>query len=266
MKINPILFLFVLLLVACNNQSNKKMNALSDEEPPKSKVPNDTIVTSDIHIEPSISVEGIVLQKIYTDTVRFKEFNDDGDYFLFIATKGKEEMSLIYSDDILNRNDFARGDEIRIEWELDSIRYAGDEEVLDFAKWLRKAKKIKDGKVSLFRKEHNKEITYVPNTAEANYSDSFIDRVRIVVEYVVANSKAETLQRVLNTPKATIFYSIKEIEKENRIYYAFHISSELDGQLNDIQQIYQDVETGVLFGYDPLNDMLISLDQEDVDQ
>ena len=139
MKINPVLFLFMSLLAACHNQGNGKMNTISEEEHAKSTVHSDSIVTSYINIDLNIPVRQVVVQKIYTDTVRFKEFNDDGDYFLFVATKGSEEMGLIYSDDILDRNDFVRGDEVRVEWELDSIRYAGDEDVLDFAKWLKKA-------------------------------------------------------------------------------------------------------------------------------
>ena len=77
---------------------------------------------------------------------------------------------------------------------------------------------------------------------------------------MVANSKAETLQRVLETPNSTLFYSISEIEKANRMYYLYHISSKMDGQLKDIQQIYQDVERASLFEYDAVTDSLVVID------
>lgn len=71
----------------------------------------------------------------------FKEQNDDGDYFLFIVTQGKQEMTLIYNGNILNGKNFLRGDKIIIEWELDSIKNAGDDEVLDYVKRIRKVKR-----------------------------------------------------------------------------------------------------------------------------
>lgn len=260
MKTSPILLLIVLLLIACHNESSKNKNILDDEKPSKVQVLSGTTVSNETTKETSLSAQEISLQKKQTDTVLFKEFIDDGDYFLFIVNQGKQEMALLYNDDIPNRNDFVRGDQVTIEWELDSIRNAGDDEVLDFVKRLRKAKKIKDGKLSLFRKEHNKVITYVSNNAVDSYSEHFIDQVHNIVEYVVANSRAETLQRVLQTPKATLFYSITEVEKANRMYYLFHISSKMDGQLKNIQQIYQDVERATLYEYDPVTDALIAID------
>lgn len=250
----------MLLLTACYNESSKNKHIINNEKSVKVEVLSDTTVSNKTTNETSLALQEISLQKKQTDTVLFKEFNDDGDYFLFIVTQGKQETALIYNDDILNRNDFVRGDKVTIEWELDSIRNAGDDEVLDFVKRLRKAKKIKDGKLSLFRREHDKAITYVSNNAVDNYSDHFINQVHNIVEYVVANSKAETLQRVLYTPKATLFYSITEVEKSNRMYYVFHIFSKINGQLKDIQQIYQDVERATLYEYDPLIDALIAID------
>lgn len=260
MKTSPVFLLIMLLFTACHNESRKNKYIINNGKSAKVEIFSDVKVSKEMKSEPDKSKRETALQKKQTDTVLFKEFNDDGDYFLFIVAQGKQQMSLIYNDDILNRNDFVRGDKVMIEWELDSIRNAGDDEVLDFVKRLKKAKKIKEGKVSLFRKEHNKTITYVSNGAVDNYSDHFINQVHNIVEYVVANSKAETLQRVLQTPKATLFYSITEVEKVNRMYYVFHISSKIDGQLKDIQQIYQDVERATLYQYDPVTDALIAID------
>lgn len=260
MKTSPILLLIVLLLTACHNDSRKNKHISNNEKPAKVKPFSNNTVSNETNSETSTPTQQTVSQKKQTDTVLFKKFNDDGDYFLFIVTKGKQEMALIYNDDMPNRNDFVRGDKVLIEWELDSIRNAGDDEVLDFVKRLRKARKLKDGKVSLFRKEYSKAIRYVSNKTVDNYSDSFINDVHSIVEYVVANSKAETLQEVLNSHQSTLFYSITEVEKANRMYYVFHISSKMDGQFKVIQQIYQDVERGTLYEYDAVTDSLIAVD------
>ncbi|SKB91746.1 hypothetical protein SAMN05660841_03077 [Sphingobacterium nematocida] len=260
MKTSVIFFLIVILITACHNESSKNKNILVDEKPSNVQVLSDTTASNKAINKTSHSTQEISLQKKQTDTVLFKAFNDEGDYFLFIVNQGKKEMALIYNDDIPNRNDFVRGDKIIIEWGLDSIRNAGDDEVLDFVKRLRKAKKIKDGKLSLFRKEYRKTIMYVSNNAVDNYSEHFINQVYNIVEYVVANSRAETLQQVLQTPKVTLFYSITEIEKANRMYYVFHISSKMDEQFENIQQIYQDVESATLYEYDPVTDALIAID------
>lgn len=260
MRKSPILLLIVLSLTACRNEISKNKYIIHNENTSKVEPYSSDIVLSEIDSQTSTPAQKNISKKSHIDSVLFKEFNDDGDYSLFIVSKGIQEITLIYKDDMLNRNDFVRGDNVRIVWELDSIRNPSDEEVLVFIKRLRKADKIKDGKVSLFRKENNKEITYVSNITGDSYSDSFINYVHTIVEYVVANSKSETLKEVLNSPEATLFYAITEIEKANRMYYVFHISSKMDGQLKDIQQLYQDVERGALYEYDAVTDSLIAVD------
>ena len=233
MKTNLILLFILFYCVACHNKSNKVKNVTNFEKisnlHPLSDPTDLKKTTNDVNL----SLQKINFQNKQRDTVLFKEQNDDGDYFLFIVTQGKQEMTLIYNGNILNGKNFLRGDKIIIEWELDSIKNAGDDEVLDYVKRIRKVKKIEDGKLSLYRKEHNKPIEYVSNKEVDNYSQHFINQVHNIVEYVVANSKAETLQRVLETPNSTLFYSISEIEKANRMYYLYHISSKMDGQLKD---------------------------------
>lgn len=85
--------------------------------------------------------ENIVLGKIYTDTVNFVNFNDDGDDSQFIVEKNKDTIRLIYNNDDPK---FLRGNELEIKWKMDSMRPAGDSEFLDYREFLVSAKKIKD--------------------------------------------------------------------------------------------------------------------------
>ena len=70
----------------------------------------------------------------------------------------QEEIS--YINDQNNDRSFLRGDLIAIEYKNDSIYIAGDGETPQNAEWIVSAKKIKDGKVSKFRKEYNQPIKY----------------------------------------------------------------------------------------------------------
>ena len=85
--------------------------------------------------------EEIVLGKIYTDTVEYKSFNDQGDNNLVFVKKFNKEVSLIgnWAENL----EFVNGDKVEITWKTDSIRYAGDEEYLNFADFLISIKKLK---------------------------------------------------------------------------------------------------------------------------
>lgn len=125
-----VLFLvFSLFLFSCNN--NKQTGAV---------VSSDTINTAGPQLSsPLRPGENIVLNQPYTDTLEFIEFNDDGDYYLCFVKKNRDTIGLIY-DGAYN---FVRGDEIAINWKMDSIRYAGDSEVPDYTEFLVAAKRIK---------------------------------------------------------------------------------------------------------------------------
>lgn len=124
-----ILFLsFSLFLFSCNN--NKQTAAVS----------TGTINTTGPQLSsPLRPGENIVLNQPYTDTLEFIKFNDDGDYYLCFVKKNTDTIGLIYDSEY----HFVRGDEIAITWKMDSIRYAGDSEVLDYTAFLVAAKRIK---------------------------------------------------------------------------------------------------------------------------
>jgi hypothetical protein len=98
--------------------------------------------------------EKLVLGKIMTDEFEFVSYNDGGDYFYIYVKKNNEEFSLIYDWERKGDYEFKRGDIINLDWKIDSIRIAGDGESLQFTERAIKARKMKDGNVSLFKSKY----------------------------------------------------------------------------------------------------------------
>ena len=84
--------------------------------------------------------EKLELGKVYTDTVKFVRFDDNGDDSYFFVKKNKDTISLIYNTD---EPKIIRGTELEIKWKMDSLRPAGDPEYLDFTEYLVSWKTIK---------------------------------------------------------------------------------------------------------------------------
>lgn len=76
----------------------------------------------------------ILLNQIYTDTIEFLAYNDDGDYSLLSGKKNGIDISIVYNWERYNNEkyNFIYGDIIKIKWKMDSIFYAGNGETLDF--------------------------------------------------------------------------------------------------------------------------------------
>ena len=83
--------------------------------------------------------EKLNLGKIYTDIVKYVKFDDNGDNWLVVVKKNKDTVGLICDKE---QSDFLGGEEIEIQWKMDSIRYAGDPEFLNYHEFLISAKKI----------------------------------------------------------------------------------------------------------------------------
>lgn len=86
--------------------------------------------------------EKLQLGKIYTDTVNFISFDDNGDDWLVIVKKNSDTVSLIYNRVFAT---VSRGTKLLIRWKTDSLRPAGDPEILDFSEFLISFKRINGG-------------------------------------------------------------------------------------------------------------------------
>ena len=89
--------------------------------------------------------KSILLNKIYTDTIEFKSYNDEGDYFYLTGKNEKRDISLIYNWEWEkdNKYNFRNGDLIKVKWKMDSIWVEGDGGTLDFTERAIDAEKVK---------------------------------------------------------------------------------------------------------------------------
>ncbi len=99
--------------------------------------PIKTIFSSDLRPE-----QVIELGQIYTDTIEYLSYDDNGDYFLLFGKKNGNNVSLIYNWEWNDSYNFASGDRLKITWKMDSIYIAGEGEMLDFSEKAISAAKI----------------------------------------------------------------------------------------------------------------------------
>lgn len=177
----------------------------------------------------------LVLGQVYTDTIIFREYNDNGDYYLLSGQKNNKEVSLIYDWD-QNSLTLNRGDIVKISWKIDSIRLAGDSEVLVFTEKALNAIRIKEGNVSLFRKRYKKEISY--HYPDEDYTPTALDRIYRMVEYYIANAENELLHASLNSKEAVLSYSIEQKKEKGKEYTVVGLTHTLDHHSSIIQWLY----------------------------
>lgn len=129
-----ILFLLVFSLQSCKKKENETINENSIQK--ESELKKDSTTFKSV-LRPNEKIE---LGKVYTDTVKFVRFDDNGDDSYFFVKKNKDTISLIYNTDDPK---IIRGTDLEIQWKMDSLRPVGDPEYLDFTEYLISWKKIK---------------------------------------------------------------------------------------------------------------------------
>ncbi len=136
-----------------------------------------------------------------TETAIFLNYNDDGDYYLLNT----------YNEYFINDNkedrSFFRGDLIQIIWKYDSIEIA-DDNTKQVVKCIIATKKLKDGKLSIFKKKYTKQIKYWYSKDE-NYTDSYKNKLYQLIEYYLANSQKE-LVKINLSENNNLVYSIEQ--------------------------------------------------------
>lgn len=248
------------LLCACGTPSEKpqagatgKADSLQALPAPQPDTATTALYTSDLRTDTKVP-----LGKVFTDTVAFVGFNDDGDYFLCQVRKGQQTVSLVYDELADHRPDLLRGDTIEIRWRMDSIRVAGDGESLQFTEWLSSARKIKDSRIAAFRKRYPQPMRYWYSGTD-NFSDAFKDELYRIVEYYLAYSKQELVTLYTqHAGEAAFAYSIEERERDGRHYLVLGVYNDRKGQSAILQWLYLDSETHMLYEYDLAHDKLIA--------
>lgn len=137
--------------------------------------------------------------KIQTDTIEFIDYNDDFDYRNLIGQKNGKNLSFVYHWDWTENQEynFRPGDLILIEWKMDSIRMAGDEEVVNVVERVLDAKKISSG---------NLPIQFL--TREDRYDES----VKAIVSKMVINQSY--LHNISPPERAALGYIAFDIGNE----------------------------------------------------
>lgn len=194
--------------------------------------------------------------KLFKDTFVFESYNDNGDYMLLNAKKGKDFYSFI--NDKNDDRSLLQGDICEIEWKKDTIFIAGDGETPEISDWLVSINKIKDGNVSKFRKEYKKELKY-HWFDENNYAQNYLDEIYLLAEYYIANSKNKLIKQAIKN-KDPIEYSIEERTENNRVYKVLGIGYTFEHHFTIMQWIYIDRETKQIYEYDLPNEKLIAVE------
>ena len=83
--------------------------------------------------------ETLKLGIVYTDTVRYVNFDDNGDDWLFLVESDQDTIGIIHNK---HNSEFIQGETLEIEWKIDSLRPAGDPEFLEFKEFLISANQL----------------------------------------------------------------------------------------------------------------------------
>ena len=137
-KITPLFLLAIILsfyLTSCKNKSEKPIKTEVNTVVKAEKDNKDTIKSSleeENKAPDSLKSclrpdEQLELKTIYTDTVTFLSYDDNYDYWFFLAKKNKDTVQIMYHDIRINK--LVKGDTISIKWELKILQEAGDEDI-----------------------------------------------------------------------------------------------------------------------------------------
>ena len=238
------LVILAFVLLSCENKTDKQKST-----PTQKSAKKDTIsISENSHKDKNT--------KVFKDTFVFEDYNDNGDYMLLNAKKGKNFYGFI-NDNNDNRS-LLRGDICEIQWKKDTIYIAGDGETPEIADWLVSIQKIKDGNVSKFRKEYKKEIKY-HWFEENNYAQNYLDELYLLAEYYIANSNNKLLKSAIQN-KDQLEYSIEKRTENNIDYEVFGIGYTFEHRFSIMQWIYIDRETKQIYEYDLPNEKLVAFE------
>lgn len=169
-----------------------------------------------------INSQHFELNKIYTDTVVFEQYMDYGDFDRFhVMARGKNLYPINNGDDrSLNRGDIAI-----LEWGVDSIwipEAPNDKWLSEYSKNIRK---IKDGKLSLYKKKYPQPISYhYDDDINDKYTKEDFSEIYDLVQYYLANTKNSLAISDIESQSDSlkIQYSIEEqerVENGNKVTY-----------------------------------------------
>ncbi|WP_268034834.1 hypothetical protein [Algoriphagus sp. PAP.12] len=201
-------YLFILsfiFLYSCQQSGHKK--TIPEIEDSKGGLANekmDTLENQQEQNQPDSIISQFdpkLFNRFQTDTLKFIDYQDDFDYRYLIGEKNGKNLSFVYNWDWTENQDynFRQGDLILIQWKLDSIQMAGDEEIVKQEKRVLEAKKIASGKLPI----------------------QFLTRVNRYDESVKATVSAIVINQ-------SFLYNISQPERAALGYVAYNIGNECE--------------------------------------
>lgn len=228
------LIIFVLFLSACQQKSNLK--TAPETEIPKIKPKEEKQNTLETQQgkkqldSTTFQYDTKLFNEIQKDTIEFIDYNDDFDYGYLTGRKKGKNLSFVYNWDWTENQEynFRPGDLILIEWKMDSILMAGDEEVVNVVERALDAKKIASG---------NLPIQFLTR------EESFDESVKAIVSSIVINQSY--LHNISEPERAALGYVGFDIGNEcvwgydsegrRNLYCQIVTALDLDYQCSDTQ-------------------------------
>lgn len=228
------LIIFVLFLSACQQKGELKTEPeieIFERESKEAKQGTLETHQGQNQLESTtLQYDTKLFNEIQKDTIEFIDYNDNYDYRYMIGRKKGKNLTFVYNWNWTDNQEynFRQGDLILIEWKMDSIRMAGDEEVVDVVERALDAKKIASG---------NMPIQFL--TRENRYDES----VKAIISSIVINQSY--LQNISHPERAALGYIAFDIGTEcewgydsdgTRVLYCQLVTAlDLDYQCSDTQ-------------------------------
>lgn len=251
-------FTLTLALASCKNAQtpNEKTN-LAVAKDSVSTITQPNLQTFESSIRPNEKIE---LNKEYVNELVYNDFNENGDYPLISFLKNSTEWySLHYDAEKFNfdKLQFNKGDVMQVTWKMDSVWIAGEGDKLEMTEWLVDIKKIKDGKVSLFKKNYKKDIKLI---YQKELSNDYYNYLYKKIQYYLANTTNELVKTNLYSKNTQLVFMIDtDDEKNGKKYTSIGIATDHEDHTQVFKWLYLS-EDEELFEYDLPNDKLIKFE------
>ncbi|NDV65533.1 hypothetical protein [Bacteroides sp. 224] len=207
--------------------------------------PTEQICTTEEEVEvlyPNTTVTSIIRPGIdlkadqtYTDEFEYITFISDIDYPSFILKKDDETILVRNktSHDIAML-ELNQGDIVTVLWKFgftdeDDDDYSLSEQAVEISK-------VKEGKVSLFKKIHPSLMYHYDE--ECGYNEWEIERINHQIEYYLTNSTKERVKSITNNPESAISYSIKDMKQGENTVHIVELFHEVDDCFETFQTIH----------------------------
>lgn len=203
-------FYCLLALCACNGGAgnNKAADSTVVKQDSTMATPA-TLKDTVAYTSPLRKGDTLTKGKIYTDTVSYVAYNDNGDNALFVCVKDKDTVALIFNSN--NTPALSNGDLVLLQWKMDMYEPAGDPDFPYPTAYLVDFHLLQPGKVTQLKK--------VYSLLQAHYNDKEVtaegkDEIDAAVWYYIANTTDTAIRNVIDVEQQALQYTIEVYKGE----------------------------------------------------